>query len=723
MKQTREIKTFIFSQYFTDGIRITIGVLMPSLILAQYGQLQSGIIISLGALCASIADNPGPLIHKRNGMLFCIAFVAISAVLTGFINEEPLLLMFEIPIFCFFFSMFTVYGNRASSVGTAILLIMILTMDRQLNTLENVINGLFLLSGGLWYFLLSMSVSQIRPYRMAQQTLGSCIREVGKYLEIKAGFYDIEKDQDENYKELIAQQVIVNHEQDTVREILFKSRLMIKESTATGRQLVMVFVDILDLFEQTMATHYDYRKIRGNFGETHVLEHFRDIIMKLGEELENLSYYVVSNEQPVPLYDFQPRLEKLKTEIDRIEPEYGINSLVLKKILVNMRNIVNRIQNIYGYYNPKTPFNEEVRTETDIKQFIRHQDYDLKVFKDNLSFKSDIFRHSLRVALLSLVGYLVAKSLFTGHHSYWVLLTILVILKPEFSQSKERNYQRLIGTFIGCIAGTCIVMFIKDETARFIIMLICMIGTFSSQRLNYAVSVLFMTPYILIMFSFIGLGGLALARERIFDTFVGSAIALLGSYLILPSWQHKQLKGFMRNVLIANYSYFKKAIEKLTGNELNITEYKLARKAVYVESADLASAFQRMLSEPKSKQKNAKEIHKFVVLNHTLSSYIATLISNIKESETRSIHQGDVKLMKKTLYQLCDAINSLNEEDDPEFRDDMIIADNARQLPEEGQDTKLITEQLEFVNNLSGDIQKITQRLKNNPLPESAQLA
>src|SRR4051812_8751689 len=127
MKQTREIKTFIFSQYFSDGIRITLGVLLPSLLLAQNGHLETGIIISLGALCASIADNPGPAIHKRNGMLFCILFVCVTATLTGFINEQPLLLIFEIPIFCFFFSMFTVYGNRASSIGTAALLIMILT--------------------------------------------------------------------------------------------------------------------------------------------------------------------------------------------------------------------------------------------------------------------------------------------------------------------------------------------------------------------------------------------------------------------------------------------------------------------------------------------------------------------------------------------------------------------------------------------------------------------
>jgi uncharacterized membrane protein YccC len=487
---------------------------------------------------------------------------------------------------------------------------------------------------------------------------------------------------------------------------------MIKESTATGRRLILVFVDILDLFEQTMATHYDYRAIRRNFADTNVLTHFRDVILKLSEELENLSYYIISNENPVPLHDFQQDLEQLKTKIDEVGPESGISNLVLKKILINMRNITSRIQKIYSYYQSKQIDDEQTRTPKDVERFISHQDYDIKILKDNITFRSDAFRHSLRVAIVSLSGYLVSKSLPLAHHSYWILLTILVILKPGYSVTKQRNYQRLIGTVAGCFAGVFIIWFVRDQTARFIILLVCMIGTYSFQRLNYTISVLFMTPYILIMFSFIGLGGLGIARERIFDTVVGSAIAFTASYLILPSWEHKQMKGFMRNTLIANYNYLKQAAVKLTGSDLNVLEYKLARKAVYVNSADLAAAFQRMLSEPKTKQKNAKEIHKFVVLNHTLSSYIATLISSIRPNEA-AINHGHIKLVKRTLSQLCDAINQIKTEGDTAFKDEMPVREYPRQVAAETHDSKLITEQLEFVNNVAGDIQKISQKLKN----------
>ncbi len=711
MKHSREIKTFIFSVYFSDGIRITMGVLLPSLVMAQYGRLETGIIASLGALFVSIADNPGPLTHKRNGILFCLFFITISALFTGFVNHSPILLALEIPVFCFFFSMFNVYGNRASSIGTAALLVMILMIDRQLSTSENIANSLLLLAGGFWYFILSMTVSQIRPYRIAQQSLGGCIREVSKYLSVKADFYGLEKDYDKNYKDLISQQIVVNEQQDAVRELLFKSRLFIKESTETGRQLILIFVDIIDLFEQTMATHYDYKKIRRNFSDVAILPHFKNFILNVSEELENLSYYIISNEQPLPLHDFIPQLGKLKAEIDKVEQTHGINVLVLKKILINLRNIVNRIQKIYSYYNQKHLLSEPVRTEADVEQFISHQDYDIKVFRENLSFDSTIFRHALRVAIVCLSGYLISKSLELGHHSYWILLTILVILKPGFSLSKERNYQRLIGTVIGGIAGACIVLYIKDETVRFALMLFFMIGTYSFQRLNYVVSVLFLTPFILIMFSFIGFGTLNIAQERMFDTVLGSVIAFVASNFIFPAWEYRQLKGHMRSSLIANYYYLKKAAEKLSGLDLNITEYKLARKEVYVSTANLSAAFQRMLSEPKSKQKNVKEVSNFVVLNHIFTSYIASLFANLRQSENGQIDPSHVKLIKRALYQLIDSIQLVSTNEDDVFKDESTIQENLTSF-EDSHESKLITEQLEFIANVSGDLQKIAQSLK-----------
>src|SRR5687768_9339975 len=129
-KQLKELWYFLFTQEFADGVRTTVAILLPSLILSFFGQLQIGTTISLGALCVSISDAPGPLVHKRNGMLFCLLFIFISALITGFVHTNIYALGIAIFFGSFLYSMFSVYGARATAVGSTALLVMILTMDQ-----------------------------------------------------------------------------------------------------------------------------------------------------------------------------------------------------------------------------------------------------------------------------------------------------------------------------------------------------------------------------------------------------------------------------------------------------------------------------------------------------------------------------------------------------------------------------------------------------------------
>jgi uncharacterized membrane protein (TIGR01666 family) len=702
MKHSREIKTFLFSQYFSDGLKITFGVLLPSLIFYQLDLLSIGITISLGAFTTSIADNPGPINHKRNGMIFCTVFVFLTALLTGLINKYPILIGIEILLLSFFFSMFSVYSDRASSIGTAALLIMILTIDEDVIKLSGVLgHALYILTGSLWYIILSISIAQIRPYRLTQQALGESIRDVAAYVKLKAEFYNIDSDFDLNYKNLIAQQILIHEHQDGLRDLLFKSKLMVKESTNISRLFILVFVDVVDLFEQTMATHYDYKSVRNTFGKTNTLKKFNLLILKLSEELENLSYYIISDKKPIKSNNFQLELEKLKSSIDNVEKS-GINTIVLKKILINVRNMVNRLDKIYAYFNQKQLSGY---AEMDYSKFVSHDDFEFQKFKQNLNSTSSIFRHSIRVSIVFLIGFLVSKLFPFGHHSYWILLTLLVILKPAYSLTRKRNIERLIGTFIGGIVGALILIYVKEQSVLFVFLLIFMIGTYSSQRLNYTVSVLFMTPYILIFFSFLGENNIDIAKERMIDTLIGSFIAFLSSLIILPNWEYYQFKNFMREVLIANYKYLHHFAQQLATSKNDTGSYKLVRKDVYVSSANLGSAFQRMLSEPKSKQQNSKDYYKFVVLNHMLSSYIANLISNLHEANSIQLDNEHFKLIRKSLYSLSEVIRRL---DLPDFKDLEISTINSQQEIFQSNDSKLLKEQLELVNKLISDISKIS---------------
>jgi uncharacterized membrane protein YccC len=343
-------------------------------------------------------------------------------------------------------------------------------------------------------------------------------------------------------------------------------------------------------------------------------------------------------------------------------------------------------------------------------QFVTHQDYTPHIFFDNLSWGSGAFKHALRVSLVCLIGFITAKNVSLGHHSYWVLLTIIVILKPGFSLSKQRNYHRLIGTICGGVIGILILNFIPDTTAQFIFLIIFMLGAYSFSRLNYVVSVIFMTPYVLILFKFLGVGLLNVAQERIIDTLIGSSIAFIASYIIFPTWEFEMIQQTLRDVIVANINYLITIAESLSGKITGTTMYKLARKDVYVKSANLSAAFERMTSEPKSKQRKVKDVHKFVVLNHILSSYIANIASGLMTRDIQQPHADALKQVKKSITVLNESNKKLHGEN-IEFNIGKTpgIVDNEK--PELSAEDSLLKEQLGFINKISYDIAKITDNI------------
>jgi uncharacterized membrane protein (TIGR01666 family) len=708
--QSREIKSFFYSQYFSDGLRTSLGILLPSLVLNFFGQFGLGISLSLGAMCVSVVDTPGPVIYKRNAMAISVLCVFLVAVATGFARLNVYTLAVEITLITFIFSMLAVYGTRAAAIGTGALLMMVFMIEKATPASQVLTYSLIVTAGGAWYLLFSVLFFTIRPYRAAQQALGESIMDVVKFLRIKADFYLPDTNIDDNYRKLVSHQIQVSQHQDGVRELLFRSRVMVKESTNASRVLVLIFIDLVDLFEQIMATHYDYARIRQRFGKTGVLEEIARVLQQMARELENVGYAVLSNRRYMHSHDFNAELEQLKLKIDEIAttgPQ--ASNLVLKKILINLRDLNQNIHNIFSYYNSRSS-KELIKKPEEIEysKFVAHQDYAPREYFDNLTFSSASFRHAVRVSMSCLLGFIASKLFIHGHHSYWVLLTIIVILKPGFSLSKQRNYQRLIGTIAGGIVGIAILKYIPNEDVEFILFIALMIGTYSFTRLNYVVAVIFMTPYVFLLFKFLGVTSTSLVQERIVDTAIGSGIAFIAMYIILPRWELEDVPKYLAEVISANAGYLAKIAETITGRPVSITDYKLARKDIYVKSANLSAMFERMTSEPKSKQKKVKEIHKFVVLNHILSSYLANLSSGISDKNLHKTQPENIRLIRKS-------IAMLNESDKKLGGKSIEFALEKIELPAEKKeltaDEALLKEQLGFVNKISHDIARVTDEI------------
>jgi uncharacterized membrane protein (TIGR01666 family) len=621
MDYIREYKRFINSHYLNGAIRITAGITLPAILLGYHHNLSTGIVVSIGAMCVANTDNPGPIHHRRNGMIACILFIFLASLITGLANGSPVWMGVIVLLFCWVFSLMGIYGNRASSIGLNSLLVMVLNIDYHRQGWDVLYNALYIAAGGVWYMSLSLLLYSFRPYKLVQQALGDCVEATAGYLRIKASLYSRHVDYDKSYSQLLESQVEIQQKQDLLRELIFKSRKIVRESTHTGRVLMMIFLDTVDLFERIMTSQQDYRLLHRLFDNSQLLEECRKLILDLAAELDEIGLAIMSGKPSADRPALSDRIVKLRAKL----AASGEGVADLSNILDSIQDIDDRLHILHGMTTYDRRLSKNFRAELDYEQFVAHQDIDRGLILENLTLESNIFRHSLRVGVATVAGYIISQFLPFGH-SYWILLTIIVILRPAYSLTKKRNFERLMGTLGGALVGFLLIAWIHDRTVLFVLMILFMIGTYVFLRTNYLVCVMLTTPYVLLLFHLLyPVNFTAIVGDRVVDTLIGSGISFLASIFIIPAWEHERIIDDMVAALKANIAYFRDVAGAYAGRPAGVQQYKLSRKHAFVALANLSDAFSRMLQEPRRQQKKIEEMHQFVVASQMLTSYIATL--------------------------------------------------------------------------------------------------
>src|SRR5207244_4969652 len=73
----------------------------------------------------------------------------------------------------------------------------------------------------------------------------------------------------------------------------------------------------------------------------------------------------------------------------------------------------------------------------------------------NLSLNSTAFWHAIRLAVCVGISDTIGRG-FELRRSYWLPMTIAIVLKPDFTATFSRGVLRLIGTFAGLIFATAV---------------------------------------------------------------------------------------------------------------------------------------------------------------------------------------------------------------------------------------------------------------------------
>ena len=591
----------------------------------------------------------------------------------------------------------------------------------------------FIAFGGLWYLIFSLTLHSIKPYKIIQQLSGEFLSGVSQYLKTRASFYDDHPDYEATYKSLLQQQVNIQTQQAALNELLFKTRAITKNSTRAGRSLLKIYIDVSDLFESIMSTYQQYDVLHKRFDETGILEEYRKQLLFLAEELNEIAIAVGAGNASNCTERNNDNLRFIKEKFEALRQDFmnekNLNDFIgLGRIFINIKGLTEKINGLHYYTHYEKSQRKATETGLDLQKFNEAQNIDPSLFLNNLNSKSNIFRHSLRVSLSLLLGFIISIVFHIGHN-YWILLTIVVILKPAYSLTKSRNRDRLIGTFIGVFIGVIILFAVKNNMALMAIMVLFMAGCYMFIRTKYFVSVLLMTPYLVIFFHLIYPTNLtSLLYDRLLDTSIGSAIAFVSSLFLVPAWEHTTIKNYMQEVIEKNILYYQKLSVNFTMKGVEKKEVlKTARQHALTALANVSDAFNRMLSEPKRFQKNTEQVYRFVVLNHILTSHFSALSFFL--ADEKRFFKSDIFLpvIESTILQLQNIIDVLENKPAKTLNDNLNITAHLkaetdallqkRKLEITAGDletdtklkfieTKSVTDQFTYIYNISTDIFK-----------------
>ena len=733
-----KIRKFTDSTNFTNGVKITIATVIPVVIFSFLGKFEMGFAMALGAVFTYPSDIPSSLRHKINGILVTAILVAGINLIVNIVFPYSWIFYPFLALLIFLIAMLSVYGQRATMVSFSGLIAVSLAFANINTGWAMVLQSVLILAGGLFYLLISLIFHYIRPHRYIELQIAECIKLTAKYLKLRGDFWTLNADKKSIIEKQLHLQVELNTIHQNIREVLISSHTT-AGSSDQNRKMLLVFISLVEILELALSTAFNHDKLHQKFDDQpNVLLTYQRLAYNLAANLKQLSKSVKKRTKYISKHTLLSDLNTLQLSIAAYENDLGKITasegvFMLTTMLQYAEKQVEKIKIVEHAFTLAFNSQDFKGIDKDLEKFLTPQYYPLSTLTQNLSFSSTIFRHSLRLTITLMLGFIIGKFL-PFHNVYWILLTIIVIMRPGYGLTKERSFQRIIGTVIGGLIAFGILFMVKDNIIIGILSIFCILLGFSFTQINYKVSAIFVTMYVVFIYGLMTPNIGDLVQYRILDTVVGAALAFLANQFLWPSWEFLNTPVYLEKSIMANQNYLKE-ISIFYNKKGNIsTSYRLARKNAFIEIGNLMASFQRMVQEPKSKQKQLPQVYKLAVLNHSLLSSLASLGTYIQSHKTTTASEAFNVVVDTAIKNLHNAIAVLKENDsdlkinlpqedlvmrftelknirEKELKEGISIDEEAFQL--KMQEAQLVIEQLIWLTNLSENILKTTKILKN----------
>lgn len=731
----------IGDNHFYDALKITISCSLPFIFFDATEHFAMVFTLSLGAMLISPVDIASSLKHKVIGLLSGCFTIGFITLLLGTVAPYSWIFYPVFALIIFASSIIGVYGQRANLLSFTALLSISLAFVHDYQGYDLWMNCFYLFLGGLIYFSVSMLFYLIKPNRYIITDIANCTEQTAKYLDYRAQLWSKNANRDKITEEQLNIQVKLNELHESIREHIIHKKAH-NYNTNNNRKLLISLSSLVDMMELTNANLFDHEMILELYkNDASIIEQYQNLAKNLGKTLHHLSYNIKINRKHHSPVSLNRDFKTLKSNFEKYQKEHQLDKhsdayTIFSNVLHYVEKQIQIIKGLERIYKGRVNADELGGKYKDLEKFLTPQHYSLSVIKENLNFSSTIFRHSIRMTITLVTGYIIGK-LLPLQNEYWILMTIVVIMRPGYGLTKQRTKERLLGTVIGGLIALAVLYFIKSTSILVPLTIITMITGYWLSYSHYKVAVTLITIYVIFIYGMLTPDYHNLLIYRVIDTSIAAIIAFAATHLLWPSWEFlkinlqlkesiRQIKEYIQEIQIY---YIKKGEPTLA--------YKLARKHAFIEVGNLMASFQRLIQEPKSKQKNKAELYELAVLNQTLVSATASIGTYVQWHPTSKASEAFSIVMNKVIFNLDQAYKILDnqqiEQTESIATEDFKVSflqlkkirtreidskvddvELKQQLIEESQ---LIIDQLIWMVTLSEKILKISSFIKTKSLP------
>ncbi|WP_079204380.1 YccS family putative transporter [Pseudomonas sp. CC6-YY-74] len=589
----------------------------------------------LGVIASALAETDDSWQGRLTALLVTLGCFSAAAYTVEWLFPYPWLLVSALALASFALTMLGALGERYATLGSATLILAIYSMigvEQRGGIAGLWLEPLIMVAGAAWYGVLSVIWNALFANQPVQHSLARLFRELGQYLKLKAALFEPlrQLDVEERRLALAKQNGRVVAALNAAKEIILHRVGGARPGSKVSRYLKLYFL-AQDIHERASSSHYPYNELAEAFFHSDVLFRCQRLLRLHGEACQRLAQ-AIELRQPFEYREqCSQALDDLHASLQHLGRQSNPAWRQLLRSLAALAGNLAALDQLLGHAS-----NPNALAEQQDSSLLDREPHSFKEVADRLRQQltptSLLFRHALRLAIALAAGYGVLHWIHPTQ-GYWILLTTVFVCQPNYGATRRKLVQRIAGTVLGLVLGWALFDLFPSPLIQAFFAVAAGVAFFATRSSRYTLATAAITLLVLFCFNQVG-DGYGLILPRLFDTLIGSLIAGLAVFLILPEWQGRRLNRMLANTLSCNSTYLRQIIQQYVSGKRDDLAYRLARRNAHNAEAALSTTLGNMLMEPGHFRKEADTGFRFLVLSHTLLNYLSGL----------GAHRGEIVL-------------------------------------------------------------------------------